>query len=109
MADFFPNVIIRGQRMTDAQLEAMEFEDLRRAMLIEWISCSGISTKDELVARYKAEIGKDKSELPLKNERTFSPFDARPKRMGLMWCFRKGCYNTEDGYTAFKVCMVCKC
>jgi hypothetical protein len=112
----FPaNIRIRipGERLSDAELEAMDYNSLRWELCLGYIPCSDVRTKKELLQIHRRDFALDKTRLPLYNRRTGNDGTdghLNDGRMGLVACANRApsCFKVEDGFTAFNiVCTNC--
>ena len=96
--------------ISEEELRAKGFQQLRFELLCSYINVNNVSTMDELLKIRAEQIATDKSHLPLYVKRT----EKRKQnlmysgRVGLVGCRREGCLRCEDGFTAFKTCSGCK-
>lgn len=110
-----------GARRPDAELEAMDFKQLRRVLSIEYIVFSGARTKEQLLTIYRRDWNKDKTGFHLWQKRS-APGQLMTKMLGqpgknglisdgyvgLLHCSNPDCFKGEDGHTSFPVCQGCK-
>jgi hypothetical protein len=104
-------VRIKGAKLDKRQLLAMSFVELRKYLLDEYVSCSGLTTVDELVAKWETDWD-NRMESPLARDRGNGIEKAfmtgKSGRVGLCECKGPGCLKTEDGQKAFGTCGACR-
>ena len=104
-------VMIKGEMLDEQTLKSMTLDELRKYLLENYVPCSGLTTKDELLAALHRDW-EHRMERPLAQRRDAALEKTirtgKAMRCGLLQCRWKDCLNTEDGYVAFPHCANCR-